>query len=284
MEDVILDRLTVLGHAGRMAVFRLLVRRLPGAVPAGEIGRALGIKPSTLSVYLSALLQVGLVSQRRAGTSLLYRAETGAAAEIMAFLFDDCCRGRAEICPPLPDTHSPKAPAMPQRKYNVLFICSGNSARSIFAETLLRDIAGDRFTAWSAGTRPYSELNPFALDVLRAKGHDVSDLRAKNVTELQGDDAPVMDFVFTVCDRAANEECPPWQGQPVTGHWGVPDPVKAEGTDAEKALAFQHAYGALRNRIIAFAALSFDALDRVSLQRAVDDLAREDEKTKGQTA
>jgi len=164
---------------------------------------------------------------------------------------------------------------MTDRKYNVLFICSGNSARSIFAETLLRDVAGDRFTAWSAGTRPQSELNPFALEVLGAKGHDVSGLRAKNVTEFQGDDAPVMDFVFTVCDQAANEECPAWEGQPVTGHWGMPDPVKAEGTDAEKALAFQQAYGALRNRIIAFTALPFDALDRISLQKAVDDLAGE---------
>jgi arsenate reductase len=165
---------------------------------------------------------------------------------------------------------------VPDRKYNVLFICSGNSARSIFAESILRDMAGDRFEAHSAGTRPYSELNPFAVKVLEDKGHDVSLLRAKNVAEFQRPDAPEMDFVFTVCDQAANEECPPWPGQPISAHWGMPDPVKVEGTEAEKALAFQQAYGALRNRLLAFTALPIDQLDRISLQKAVDDLARSD--------
>lgn len=163
---------------------------------------------------------------------------------------------------------------MTDKKYNVLFICTGNSARSIFAEAALRATAGDRFTVYSAGTRPQSELNPFALEVLRAKGHDIAPLRAKNVTEFQGSRAPHLDFVFTVCDRAANEECPAWEGQPVTGHWGVPDPVKATGTDAQKALAFQQAYGALANRIRAFAALSLETLDKIAQQKAVDDIAR----------
>ena len=163
---------------------------------------------------------------------------------------------------------------MADKKYNALFICVGNSARSIFAETILREIAGDRFTVYSAGTRPFSELNPFALEVLKSKGHNISDLRAKNVSEFTAEGAPVMDFVFTVCDRAANEECPAWEGQPVTAHWSTPDPVRAEGTDAQKSLAFQQAYGALRNRIAIFAALPFDTLGRVSLQAAVDDIGR----------
>ena len=138
---------------------------------------------------------------------------------------------------------------MTSRKFNVLFICTGNSARSIFAETILSDLAGDRFVAYSAGTKPRSELNPFALAVLEQKGHDVSVLRAKNISEFQGPDAPQFDFVFTVCDQAANEECPAWQGQTISAHWGLPDPVKVEGTDAEKSLAFHQTYGALRNRI-----------------------------------
>jgi len=163
---------------------------------------------------------------------------------------------------------------MAHRSYNVLFICTGNSARSVFAESILRREGGDRFNAFSAGTRPYSELNPFALEVLKAKGHDTSVLRAKNVSEFQGPGAPHLDFVFTVCDRAANEDCPVWEGQPLTGHWGMPDPVKAEGTDAQKSLAFQQAYGALRNRIIAFVALPFEQLDRIALQKAVDDIGR----------
>ncbi len=112
------------------------------------------------------------------------------------------------------------------------------------------------------------------MDVLRQKGHDTTVLRAKNVAEFQGADAPLFDFVFTVCNRAANEECPAWAGQPISAHWGLPDPVKADGSDAQKSLAFQQAYGALRNRIMAFAALPFESLDRISLQRAVDDIGR----------
>ncbi|WP_397544760.1 arsenate reductase/protein-tyrosine-phosphatase family protein [Roseovarius salis] len=278
MESETLNRLTVLGHSGRMAVFRLLIRRLPDAVPAGEIGRALDIKPSTLSVYLSALAQAGLVSQHRAGTSLRYRAETAAARAIIDFLFADCCRGRPDLCPPSLPSPTAGDTSMSDRKYNVLFICTGNSARSIFAESILRDMAGGRFVAHSAGTQPYSELNPFALAVLGAKGHDTTPLRAKNISEFQGPDAPAMDFVFTVCDRAANEHCPPWPGQPITGHWGVPDPVKETGTEAQKSLAFQQAYGLLKNRISAFSALDVGMLDRVALQAAVDDIATRDKE------
>ena len=161
---------------------------------------------------------------------------------------------------------------MSLKKFNVLFICTGNSARSIFAETILRDMAGDRFDVYSAGTRPSSELNPMAVDVLRQKGHDVSGLRAKNVQEFMAEDAPKFDFVFTVCDQAANEDCPAWAGQPISAHWGMVDPVKATGSDAERSLAFQAAYGALRNRISAFIALPMNTLDRISLQKAVDDI------------
>ena len=163
---------------------------------------------------------------------------------------------------------------MPHRKYNVLFICTGNSARSIFAESILRKEAGDKFSAYSAGTAPRSELNPFALEVLQQKGHDVAVLEAKNLSVFQRDDAPDFDFVFTVCNQAANEECPAWTGQPVSAHWGMPDPVKVEGSDAEKSLAFQQSYGALLNRIKAFSALPIASLDRLALQAAVDDIAQ----------
>jgi arsenate reductase len=162
---------------------------------------------------------------------------------------------------------------MDDRKFNVLFICTGNSARSIFAESILRQEAGDRFVAYSAGTRPRSELNPFALEVLEQKGHDISVLEAKNVSVFQGENAPEFDFVFTVCNQAANEECPAWTGQPISAHWGMPDPVKVAGTDAEKSLAFQQAYGALLNRIRAFTALPIGSLDRMALQQAVDGIS-----------
>ncbi len=275
MEHDVSGQLAVLGHPQRLALFRLLMRRYPDRVPAGEIAQAMGTKPSTLSAYLSALVQAGLVCQHRVGTSLRYTVHMSGVQHMLADLMVGCCRGRPDLCPPALLSHPNGVSAMTDRKYNVLFICTGNSARSIFAESILRKEAGDRFNAYSAGTQPYSELNPFALEVLRAKGHDIDVLRAKNVAEFSGPDAPHLDFVFTVCNRAANEECPVWEGQPVTAHWGMPDPVKAEGTEAQKSLAFQQAYGALRNRIIAFSALPFATLDRIALQKAVDQIGRE---------
>ena len=274
MESTVSSRLVTLGHPQRLAIFRLLMRRHPDRLPAGEIAEALDLKPSTLSAYLSSLMQAGLVTQERLGTSLRYAIELGAVRQTFDYLLLDCCRGRPEICAPLISILHTGPTAMTDRRYTVLFICTGNSARSIFAESILRKEAGDRFEVFSAGTKPYSELNPFALDVLRAKGHDISVLRAKNVSEFQGPEAPKLDFVFTVCNQAANEECPSWSGQPVSAHWGMPDPVKVEGTDAERSLAFQHAYGGLRNRILLFTALPLASLDRMSLQRAVDDIGR----------
>ena len=273
MESDFVEKLTTLGHPQRLAVFRMLVRRFPDAVPAGEIGAALGLKPSTLSVYLAALRRAGLVMQERQGTWLLYSANMAGAQDLIRFLFEDCCRGRPDCCLPS-DLGRGSFTDMTDRRYAVLFICTGNSARSIFAEAILREIGGDRFDAYSAGVRPHSELNPYALEVLKGNGHDVSVLRAKNIAEFQGEDAPWLDFVFTVCDQAANEECPAWPDQPLTAHWGVPDPVKATGNPAERRLAFREAYKTLRHRIQLFAALNVAALDRVSLQRQVDDLGR----------
>jgi len=270
MELDISHRLTVLGHPQRLAVFRLLMRRYPDQVPATELAQALGLKPSTLSTYIKALSGAGLVRQDRQGTSLRYAIAIAAVRDTFDYLLNDCCRGRPDICvAPASDDRGTRT-----RKYNVLFICTGNSARSIFAETILRDLAGDRFAAYSAGTKPRSELNPFAIEVLQQKGHDVSPLRAKNIEEFRQPDAPVFDFVFTVCDQAANEECPAWSGQTITAHWGMPDPVKVAGTDAEKSLAFQQTYGALRNRMVGFTALPIASLDRLSLQQAVDDLGQ----------
>ncbi|QFT58870.1 Arsenate-mycothiol transferase ArsC1 [Sulfitobacter sp. THAF37] len=278
MEELFPSRLSTLGHPQRLAVFRLLMRRYPDRVPATELAMALGLKPNTLSTYVSALMQAGLVTQERAGTSLRYAIHMDAARETIDYLLNDCCRGRPEICAPLSNPNSVAAAPMDDRRYNVLFICTGNSARSIFAESILRKMAGDRFIAYSAGTNPRSALNPFALDVLKQKGHDLSVLRAKHVTAFQGADAPVFDFVFTVCDRAANEDCPPWPGQPISAHWGLTDPVKMEGSDAEKSLAFQQTYGALHNRMTGFTALPIASLDRISLQKAVDDVGQTKEE------
>ncbi|WP_281973705.1 helix-turn-helix domain-containing protein [Ruegeria faecimaris] len=270
MDIIATEQLATLGHPQRLSVFRMLMRRFPDAVPAGELALGLGIKPNTLSNYLNALRQAGLVRQNRSGTSLLYSIEMQNVQQMLDYLLNDCCRGRPEICIPSGWESDRSA----DRKYNVLFLCVGNSARSIFAESILRALAGERFNAYSAGTQPSSGLNPIAVQVLKDKGHDVSALRSKHMSEFAASDVPEMDFVFTVCNQAANEECPAWDGQPISGHWGVVDPVMATGTKAEKSLAFQNAYGSLRRRIEAFTSLPVESLDRIALQSAVDDIAR----------
>ncbi|MEO1494481.1 MAG: ArsR family transcriptional regulator [Pseudomonadota bacterium] len=270
------DALTALGHSGRLAVFRLLARRAPQGVRPSELAEALALKPNTLSVYVSTLSKAGLVSSVREGRSVFYRINIDRVSELTTYLIADCCRGRPELCAPIA-AHSLQqlnlgAAPMADRPFSVLFICTGNSARSVFAEALLRSMGGARFVANSAGTRPYSELNPYAVDLLRQLGHDTSVLRAKHISEFQSPEAPKMDFVFTVCDSAANEECPPWPGQPISAHWGMEDPVKVDGTDAEKALAFRHAYNTVRTRLTGFVELPFSSLDGISLQSQLDQI------------
>jgi len=256
-----------LGHPGRLAVFRLLMRFAPRGVRPTEIASALGIKQNTLSHHLADLTSCGLVQVRREGRSLFYAVDLHNTESLIGYLALDLGRARPDL---MPKALYEKANSMPDMSYNVLFICSGNSARSIFAEALLRDLGAGKFIAHSAGTRPGTAINPFALEVLARNGHDTGGLRAKHLSEFQGPAAPQMDFVFTVCDSAAAEDCPPWPGQPITGHWGLPDPVKAVGTEAERALVFAQTYGALRRRIAAFVELPFDTLDRLALQTRVD--------------
>ncbi len=259
-----------LGHPDRLAVFRLLNRFAPQGVRPTEIAAALNLKPNTLSHHLADLTASGLVTVTRDGRSLFYAVNLDVTEGLIGYLALDIGRARPDLLAPLMD--SAKEPAMRDTDFDVLFICSGNSARSIFAEALLRDLGQGKFQSFSAGTRPNSELNPLALDVLTRNGHDVSGLRSKHISEFQQPDSITMDFVFTVCDAAAAEECPPWPGQPITGHWGLPDPVKATGTDAERALVFAQTYAALRRRITAFVALPFETLNRMSLQSHVDQI------------
>lgn len=274
MELEIHEKLSALAHPNRLEVFRLLMRRYPDAVPAGQIAQALDLKPNTASVYLSALKKAGLIEQTRTGTSLQYTTNLGEVRGLFDGLLGDCCQSRPDLCIP---NAQPKSPIMtdPTRPLNALFICTGNSARSLMAEAILRSEGLGRFNAYSAGTMPSGQPHPQVIELLDAKGHDLSLLHSKSVDAFSGDDAPKMDFVFTVCDHAANEECPAWPGHPLSAHWGLPDPVKAQGTEAQKNLAFQQAYGLLRNRITAFVSLPFETLDRISLQHQLDDIGRQ---------
>src|SRR6201981_65168 len=156
---------------------------------------------------------------------------------------------------------------MADRPYNVLFLCTANSARSIMAEAILNKIGAGKFRAFSAGSRPRGQINPHALLLLQSLGHDISSFRSKSWSEFADPGAPLLDFVFTVCDNAAGEVCPVWPGQPMTAHWGVPDPALATGSPAQIALAFKDAYRMLNQRIGIFAALPLRSLDRLSLQK-----------------
>lgn len=161
-----------------------------------------------------------------------------------------------------------------QRVYNVLFLCTGNSARSIMAEALMKRWGAGRFVGYSAGSHPTGRVNPWALELLRQMNFPVEGFRSKDWAEFSDAGAPRMDFVFTVCDRAAAEACPLWPGQPMTAHWGVEDPALAAGSEVQKSLAFRKAFRELENRIKIFVSLPLDSVDRLRLQQRLDEIGR----------
>lgn len=168
---------------------------------------------------------------------------------------------------------------MADRIYNVLFLCTGNSARSILAESILRKDGAGRFHVFSAGSHPKNQVNPFALKVLESFDYPTDGLRAKSWEEFAGPDAAVMDFVFTVCDNAAGETCPVWPGQPVTAHWGIEDPAAVEGSDIQKEAAFVTAFRYMKNRISVFAALPLESLDAIALRTKLREIGRSEGAT-----
>ena len=161
---------------------------------------------------------------------------------------------------------------MAERLLNVLFLCTGNSARSIMAEAILNRSGIGRFRAFSAGSFPAGAVNPRTVEILERLNYPVAEMRSKSWDEFAGPGAPDLDFVFTVCDNAANEVCPAWPGQPMTAHWGVPDPAAATGNDAEVADAFADAYRMLNNRIGIFVNLPFSSLDKLTLQKRLEEI------------
>lgn len=165
--------------------------------------------------------------------------------------------------------------AAPDKIYNVLFLCTGNSARSVMGEAILNRLGQGRFRAFSAGSQPKGAVHPYTLDLLRKLNHPVEGLRSKSWDEFALPGAPALDFVFTVCDSAAAETCPIWPGQPMTAHWGVPDPAAATGSEAERRAAFADAYGRLYNRLSIFVSLPMASLDRLALQRRLDAIGRD---------
>jgi arsenate reductase (thioredoxin) len=170
---------------------------------------------------------------------------------------------------------------MSERIYNVLFLCTGNSARSILAESILRKDGRPHFRAFSAGSQPKGAVNPFAIKVLKSLDFPIDDLRSKSWEEFASPDAPAMDFVFTVCDNAAGESCPVWPGQPMTAHWGIEDPAEVEGTEIQKEAAFVAALRYLKNRISIFTSLPLHSIDKLSLGTRLREIGRTEGSSSG---
>jgi arsenate reductase len=164
--------------------------------------------------------------------------------------------------------------AMSDRTYNILFLCTGNSARSVLAEVLMNRLSKGRFQAYSAGSHPAGEVNPFTLELLHSKGFATDGLRSKNWDEFTKPDAPTMDFVITVCDKAAGEVCPIWPGQPMTAHWGFEDPAAAQGSDETRRKVFMKVFVEIARRIELMLALPIEKLDRLALERQVRDIGQ----------
>lgn len=281
MEDAAaVEAFAALAQSRRMTIFRLLMRAGPDGLTAGEIARAVGTPPSTLSPHLAQMTQAGLLRAARRDRRIYYAADVEGTRRLVSFLTDDCCQGRPEICGygmrviagGLSRTE--EKTEVTDKIYNVLFLCTGNSARSILAECILNREGMGRFKAYSAGSHPKGEVHPYALDLLRSQNYPVDELRSKGWEEFSEPDAPEMDFVFTVCDQAAAEVCPVWPGQPMTAHWGIPDPAAVEGTEAVKRAAFADAMRFLTNRISIFVNLPMDGLDSLALQKRLREIGQ----------
>lgn len=271
--------LAAIAHPWRLETFRLLIRYLPYGLAAGDIARLIALPHNTLSPHLAILEQAGLVRSRRDGRSIIFVAVRARAQRLAAFLSEDCCAATGVSCTPSGSADFDPFPAKrevstPTKIYNVLVLCTGNSARSILAEAILNREGQGRFRAFSAGSQPRSDPDPHCLALLEDLGYDVRGFRPKSWREFAGPGAPIMDFILTICDLAAGEACPSWPGHPIVAHWGISDPAAIAGTEAEKRAAFMEAYRCLTARISSLVNLDIENLDLPTLKRNLAAIGR----------
>lgn len=277
-----LTALAALAQESRLDVFRLLVQAGPEGLAARKIADNLGITPPALSFHLKELTHACLVNPRQAGRSIIYSANLDTMGGLVQYLGEDCCNGipcgpvgtlwsnhAAQAGALLPVSGSPAERAA-DKVYNVLFLCTGNSSRSIMAEALLNTMGKGRFHGYSAGSFPTGAVNPFAIEQIQKTGYPVARLRSKSWDEFSLPDAPHMDFIFTVCDNAAGETCPVWPGHPVSAHWGFEDPAAAAGTDEQKRAVFNKVYRQILTRMNLFTSLPLHMLDKNAIQAQLD--------------
>ncbi len=266
-----------LGQETRLDLLRVLLGAGPNGLAAGDIATRLAVPPSTLSFHLRALDQAGLIAATRQGRSLIYAAQIDRLRALLAFLADACCGGDPARCGDLHRLfeHHGETARMTPATFNVLFLCTHNSARSIMAEAILNSLPGGRFRAFSAGSDPLpGGPLPEVLSQLKGLGHDVSGLRSKSWDAFTGPDAPRMDFVIALCDTLNLQNCPDFEGTQVTAAWPLPDPSKFSGSATERAALLNELYAALHRRLGVFASLPFGALDRMALKARIDELAQ----------
>jgi arsenate reductase len=264
-----------LSQETRLDLLRLLIAAGPSGLPAGEVGSRLGLPASTASFHLAALERAGLTLSTRQGRQIIHAARFARLRQLLAFLTETCCGGRPDLCGDLarmlPDTIEEDRGMTPA--FNVLFLCTHNSARSIMAEAILHRLGGGRFNTYSAGSDPAGEPNPEVVAKLRALGHAAEGLRSKSWHEFTGPNAPRMDFVITLCDTLDGQICPDFGSLAVTAAWPLPDPVKFTGNAAERSTLLNELYASLCRRIEIFTALPFASLDRMAMKARLDQIA-----------
>jgi ArsR family transcriptional regulator, arsenate/arsenite/antimonite-responsive transcriptional repressor / arsenate reductase (thioredoxin) len=269
-----LEQFAALAQQTRLDIFRLLVQAQPGGMLAGEIAGRLGVIQNTMSGNLATLSHAGLISGRREGRAIRYHIEIDAVRDLLSFLMEDCCGGRSELCDPTgPRGALPFEKAwMAGDRFNVLFIGTTNSTRSIIAEAIMNKDHGVRFNAFSAGTHPDARVDPDSLAVLTDLGYPVGNLQPKGWEEFTGPDAVKMDFVFTLCGNASQERCPVWPGAPMSAHWVVPDPKTTPGRAAGRQSTHTDTLYMLESRIHTFAKLPFATLERGEVLRQLTEI------------
>ena len=276
--DEAIGSFAALAQETRLEALRLLLRAAPEGMPAGDVASRLGTITKSVSGHLGELAEAGLVRAEGAGREARYAADVETIRGLFGFLMAECCAGRPELCA----LEGPRE-AMPfdkiwaaGRRFNLLFLCTHNSARSIMAEAIVNHDHGARFRAFSAGSHPSGEVSPDALALLERLGYPVEGLHSKDWDQFTAPEAPEIDFVFTLCDEAANETCPVWPGAPMTAHWGVPDPKAATGDATARRLAHLDAFRMLERRIGIFANLPFASLERAALRKRMAQIGADD--------
>ena len=263
-----------LSQETRLSVLRLLVAAGPNGLPAGEIADRLGVPASTTSFHLSALEKSGLTQSTRQSRQIIHAVRIAVLRDLIAFLTDACCDGQPELCGDIakmlsakPQERVPMTPA-----FNVLFLCTRNSGRSIMAEAILETIGGNHFNAYSAGSDPADKPMPEVIEKLAALGHNVSKLRSKSWNEFFGPSAPHMDFVIALCDTLDGQTCPDFGDKAVTGAWPLPDPAKFNGSPAEVSTMLNELYAGLNRRLGIFTSLPFASRDRMAVRARLDEI------------